>query len=32
MLDCKAIATHMVSNVKLLEDTTSEIVGVTLYM
>jgi hypothetical protein len=32
MLDCKAMATPMVSNLKLLQDTTSEIVDVTLYM
>jgi hypothetical protein len=31
MLDCKAMATPMVSNLKLLQDTTSETVDVTLY-
>jgi hypothetical protein len=31
MLDCKAVATPMVSNLKLLQDTPSEIVDVTLY-
>ena len=31
MLDCKAMATPMVSNMKLLQDTNSEIVDVTLY-
>ena len=31
MLDCKAMATPMVSNLKLLEDTTLESVNVTLY-
>jgi hypothetical protein len=32
MSDCKAMATPMVSNLKLLQDTTSEIVDSTLYM
>ena len=31
MLDCKAMATSMVSNLKLLQDTTLETVDVTLY-
>jgi hypothetical protein len=31
MLDCKAMATPMVSNLKLLQDTTSEVVDSTLY-
>jgi hypothetical protein len=31
MLDCKAMATPMVSNLKLLQDTTLETVDVTLY-
>jgi hypothetical protein len=31
MLDCKAMVTPMVSNLKLLQDTTSEIVDSTLY-
>jgi hypothetical protein len=31
MLDCKAMATPMVSYMKLLQDTTSNIVDVTLY-
>jgi hypothetical protein len=31
MLDCKAMVTLMVSNIKLLQDTTSEIVDSTLY-
>jgi hypothetical protein len=32
MLDCKAMDTPMVSNMKLLHDTTLESVYVTLYM
>jgi hypothetical protein len=31
MFDCKAMATPMVSNLKLLQDMTSETVDVTLY-
>jgi hypothetical protein len=31
MLDCKAMATPMVSNLKLLQDTTSEVMDITLY-
>jgi hypothetical protein len=31
MLDCKAMATPMISNLKLLQDTTSKTVDVTLY-
>jgi hypothetical protein len=31
MLDCKEMATPMVSNLKLLQDTTSKTVDVTLY-
>jgi hypothetical protein len=31
MLDCKAMATPMVSNLMLLQNTTLEIVDVTLY-
>jgi hypothetical protein len=31
MLDCKEMATPMVSNMKLLQDTTSETMDVTLY-
>jgi hypothetical protein len=31
MLDCMAMATPMISNMKLLQDTTSETVEVTLY-
>jgi len=31
MLDCKAMVIPMVSNLKLLQDTTSEIVDSTLY-
>jgi hypothetical protein len=31
MLDCKAMATPMVSNMNLLQDATSETVDVTLY-
>ena len=31
MLDCKAMVTPMVSNLKLLQDTTLEIVDSTLY-
>jgi hypothetical protein len=31
MLDCKAMATPMVSNLKLLQDTTSKTMDVTLY-
>jgi hypothetical protein len=32
MLDCKAMVTFMVSNIKLFQDTTSNIVDYTLYM
>jgi hypothetical protein len=32
MLDCKAMVTLMVSNIKLFQDTTSNIVDYTLYM
>jgi hypothetical protein len=31
MLDCKLMATLMESNMKLLDDTTSEVVDATLY-
>jgi hypothetical protein len=31
MLECKAMVIPMVSNLKLLQDTTSEIVDSTLY-
>jgi hypothetical protein len=31
MLDCKAMATPMVSNLKLLQDTTLETMDVTFY-
>jgi hypothetical protein len=31
MLDCKAMATPMVSNMNLLQDMTSETMDVTLY-
>jgi hypothetical protein len=31
MLDCKAMVIPMVSNINLLQDTTSEIVDSTLY-
>jgi hypothetical protein len=31
MLDCKAITTPMVTNLKLLNDASSEIVDVTMY-
>ena len=31
MMDCKAIATHMASNLKLLSDASSESVDATMY-